>query len=77
MHTARSACWEANPPPSAFYQANPLPSACWQATPLPRGQKEWMTHTCEHITLPQTSFAGGKYRLNQILEWLILYNHVE
>ena len=24
--------------------------------PPPRGQ----THTCKHITLPQTSFAGGK-----------------
>ena len=35
-------------------------NACWDSTPPPRGQ----THTCKHITLPQTSFAGGKYMLN-------------
>ena len=28
-------------------------------TPLP--WTEWLTHACENITLPQTSFAGGKY----------------
>ena len=30
--------------------------ACWEATP-PCGQ----TNTCDNITLPQTSFAGGNY----------------
>ena len=35
----------------------PGPRGCtWSGTP-PCGQ----THTCKHITLPQTSFAGGKY----------------
>ena len=36
--------------------------ACWEANP-PRGQ----TNSCENITLPQTSFAGGK---NAICEWI-------
>ena len=26
---------------------------------------QW-TNTCENITLPQTSFAGGKYLLNDL-----------
>ena len=30
--------------------------ACWEAILL---WTEGMTHTCENITLPQTSFAGG------------------
>ena len=30
--------------------------ACWEIDPQPCGQ----TNTCENITLPQTSFAGGK-----------------
>ena len=35
----------------------PGPRGCtWSGTP-PCGQ----THACKHITLPQTSFAGGKY----------------
>ena len=31
----------------------------------PRGQ----THTCKHITLPQTSFAGGNYDLHKVPGW--------
>ena len=30
--------------------------ACWEAKP----PVNKMTHTCKNITLPQTSFAGGK-----------------
>ena len=30
--------------------------ACWEANTPPDGQAD----TCEDITLPQTSFAGGK-----------------
>ena len=29
--------------------------------PPPPPWTEWLTHACENITLPQTSFAGGKY----------------
>ena len=38
---------------------------CWDSTPY-CGQ----THTCKHITLPQTSFAGG---YNLIVIWLLTY----
>ena len=31
------------------------------STPLP-WWTEWLAHACENITLPQTSFAGGKYK---------------
>ena len=34
--------------------------ACWEANPHP----PW-TNTCENITLPQTSFAGGKNGQNR------------
>ena len=34
--------------------------ACWETNP-PLLWTEGMTHACENITLPQTSFAGGKY----------------
>ena len=45
-----NACWEP-----------PLPSACWEANP-PMNR---MTHWCKNITLPRTSFAGGKYLQTQ------------
>ena len=36
----------------------------WEQTPLGPGTPplwtEFLTHACENITLPQTSFAGGK-----------------
>ena len=41
---------EANPPGHLTWDA------CWEANPL---WTEGMTHACENITLPQTSFAGG------------------
>ena len=31
----------------------------WKQAPLPLWT-EFLTHACENITLPQTSFAGGK-----------------
>ena len=34
----------------------------WSGTP-PCGQ----THACKHITLPQTSFAGGKYNVTPLV----------
>ena len=36
-------------------------NACWDTTPLV--STEFLTHASENITLPQTSFAGGNYRL--------------
>ena len=36
------------------------PSMQWGRHPLPSLWIEFLTHTCENITLPQTPFAGGK-----------------
>ena len=33
---------------------------------------EFLTHTFENITLPQTSFAGGKYRAKFRYAWTLL-----
>ena len=75
MHTARS-IWEVSPlgPDPSWDQASPwdqtppwdeaLPwtRLSWhQAHPLGPGIPRGQTHTCKHITLPQTSFAGSKY----------------
>ena len=42
-------------------------NACWEITHLPPPPSplwtEFLTHTSENITLPQTSFAGGNNRL--------------
>ena len=42
-------------------------NACWEITHLPPPPAplwtEFLTHTSENITLPQTSFAGGNNRL--------------
>ena len=36
-------------------------NACWNTTPPPpHAWTEFLTHATENITLPQTSFAGGK-----------------
>ena len=45
---------QAPPPPQLGAGTPPGPGTPWNQAP-PRGQ----THTCKHITLPQTSFAGG------------------
>ena len=44
--------WEQGPPGSRPPRSRHPP----EQAPLPCGQ----THTCKHITLPQTSFAGGR-----------------
>ena len=46
--TACNACWDSTPSPWR-------PAARHAGIAPPCGQ----THTCKHITLPQTSFAGG------------------
>ena len=59
--TPRQACPPCNAWPPTKHP--PLNHACSQRrTTSPRGQ----TYNCENITLPQTSFAAGKYvtRLN-------------
>ena len=45
---------ECRPPPDAEPQMQ---------TPLDADPPGHVTHACENITLPQTSFAGGKYYL--------------
>ena len=40
---------------------HPLPTACWEMPPTHCGQ----TDTCENITLPKTSFAGGNKTASQ------------
>ena len=35
-----------------------------------------MTHTCENITLPQTSFAGGKKRDGVGYHYGFMYNYI-
>ena len=37
------------------------PDKKWHHTDPPPIWTEWLTHASENITLPQTSFAGGKY----------------
>ena len=48
----------ADPPPGCRPPGHVTCDGCWEAKhpPLPPTQ----TNTCENITLPQTSFAGGK-----------------
>ena len=42
-----------------------------QAPPQPHPSPPWIdTHLCKHITLPQTSFAGGNNRLAPLWETL-------
>ena len=42
--------------------------ACWEANPTPMNR---MTHRCKNITLPQTSFVGGKNWTWNILETIL------
>ena len=42
-------------------------NACWDSTPCRQ------THTCKHITLPQTSFAGGNEMLLSVGNILSIY----
>ena len=53
--TAAVAVRERGSPPAPRTRPPPGPGTP-PGTRLPCGQ----THTCKHITLPQTSFAGGK-----------------
>ena len=46
------------PPPDADLPCHVTCNACWEAILL---WTEGVTHTCENITLPQISFAGGNY----------------
>ena len=48
---------DSDPPPPG----NVTCDACWKPTQSPCGQ----TNTCENITLPKTSFAGG----NNVKKW--------
>ena len=53
-------------PPPAYpivcWDAQPLPIACCDThTPSPPFPVNRMTGRCKNITLPQTSFTGGKY----------------
>ena len=56
-----NACWEANPP-FTVHAGKPTPSSqCMLGSQIPYPLWiEGMTHACENITLPKTSFAGGK-----------------
>ena len=61
--------WDTNPPPSPNPPETCMPcwdttcNACWDTThPL---CTEFLTHTTENATLPQTSFAGGNERRYQ------------
>ena len=47
-------------PPGRTWDQQPTGSDIIQRPPPSCGQN-WLTHACENITLPQTSFAGGKY----------------
>ena len=52
--------------------------ACTEADPPPPLWTEFLTHATENMTLPQTSFAGGKklapvgLDLMQVIIWLLL-----
>ena len=59
MHTAHSSSRPGGSPPGT----PPGPEPPWDQAPSPRGQ----THTCKHITLPQTSFADGN---KLVLPWI-------
>ena len=59
------ACWDTNlPPQQTCCKAclDTTSNACWDTTPPPPVNR--MTDRYKTITLPQTSFAGGKYDLN-------------
>ena len=65
--------------PGGLHQAPPGPGTAQDQTPLgpdPPDQAppvDRMTDKCKHITLPQTSFAGGKKPLcAYALEWIII-----
>ena len=66
MRTARSSSRPGGSPPGS-----PPDQAARDQAPPPRpGTPPWTIHppprgqTCKHITLPQTSFAGGNYAEN-------------
>ena len=48
--------WDTHPLPIECWDTNPMHIAWWDTHPL---WTEGMTHACENITLPQTSFASG------------------
>ena len=64
--TTCNVCWHTTLPPHTHTET--CCKACWDTTTPCR-----QTHTCKHITLPQTSFAGGNYtRQSEInkLNWV-------
>ena len=60
MHSSRMRTTRSSSRRGGLHQApeqNPLgPGTLWEQTPL---LTEFLTHTYENITLPQTLFAGG------------------
>ena len=50
------ACWDSTPPAARHAGIPPVMHAGIAPPPVNR-----MTNGCKNITLPQTSFAGGKY----------------
>ena len=61
MRTARSSSHLRGSPPGTPLGPDPLPGPGTprDQTPPGPGTPRGQTHTCKHITLPQTSFAGG------------------
>ena len=70
MRTARGSSRPGGAPPGTPPEQAPPRSK------YPPPWTEFLTHACENITLPQTSFAGGKYtvtyHLNDAQSWTLL-----
>ena len=56
------ACWDTTPLETCCKACwDTTCNACWDSTPPLPLWTEFLTHASENITLPQTSFGGGKY----------------